>query len=167
MESRCFKFLFLCAILLGTASLRAQTRYLTKTVSITIPTVLDLQLSSGSSLNFIFDTSTKLDNGIELLTATTLTYRSNQAWFVTIQSVAANFSGGQGTMPASVLQFKKNVGGTYAPLSNSPLSLSGTTGAKNLRGTSTIGVDYFMNPGFVYEPALDYSLDILFTISNL
>lgn len=70
-------------------------------------------------------------------------------------------------MPASVVQFKLNGSGTYTPLSNTATSLSGTTAAKNARGTATIGVDYKVNPGYAYAPAQDYGMVITYTISNL
>lgn len=145
-----------------------QTRYLTKTVDVIIPTVLDLTITSGGSQLANFDQTSKLDNGIEYLNATTLTYKSNLAWFVSVKAGSANFSGGPAgnSMPASVIQFRKNPGGTYTPLSTIDAPLSGTTGSKNARGTGTINVDFKINPGYIYAPAQDYSIQIIYTISN-
>ena len=70
-------------------------------------------------------------------------------------------------MPASVIQFRLNGNASYSTLSTTPASLSGTSAAKNSRGTASIGVDYKVNPGYAYAPAQDYGMVITYTISNL
>jgi hypothetical protein len=135
-------------------------------VTITVPEVLVLQPANSPALNFNFNSTTALDNGL-VITGTTIRYYSNKAWFVTIQSGSANFSGGQGNMPASVLKFKNSQNSTFTDLSPTAQSLSGTTGAKNMRGTGTIGVDFKMDPGYLNPPANNYSITVTYTISNL
>ena len=142
-----------------------QTYYL-QPVPIDIPEVLVLQPANSPALNFNFNSTTALDNGI-IVSGTTIRYYSNKAWFVTIQSGSANFSGGQGNMPASVLKFKNSQNSTFTDLSPTAQSLSGTTGAKNTRGTGTIGVDFKMDPGYQNPPANNYSITVTYTISNL
>ena len=148
----------------------SQTRYLTKTVDIIVPTVLDLEVSSGANQIADFNQTSKIDNGIELLGATTLTYKSNKAWFITIKSSDANFTGGaaETPMPASVIQFRVNgSGNSYTPLTASDQSLVATMGSKYPRGTGTSTIDFHINPGYIYPPADNYSLQIIYTISNL
>ena len=140
----------------------------TGTFAVKISEVLDLAVTSGAANTFDFNSIAKLDAGIETLNAVTLTYKSNKPWFVNVNANSANFTGSSATpMPASVVQFKLNSGGSYTALSTTPASLSGTSAAKNARGTATIGVDYKVNPGYDYAPAQDYGMVITYTISNL
>jgi len=147
-----------------------QTRYVTKTVDINIPTVLDLQITSGANPIANFDQTGKIDAGIELLAATSITYRSNKAWFVTIQAANANFSGGlAGTpMPASVIKYRlSGTGNAYTALSSTAASLVATSASKYPRGTGSGSLDFRIDPGYIYPPAQDYTLQIIYTISNL
>lgn len=140
----------------------------TGTFSVKIAEVLDLAVASGAANTFDFNSIAKIDEGIETLNAVTLTYKSNQPWFVNVSANTANFTGASPTpMPASIVQFKLNGGSTYSTLSTTPTSLSGTSASKNARGTATIGVDYKVNPGYTYAPADDYGMVITYTISNL
>lgn len=157
-------------LLAAHTTLFGQTRYLVKTVAITIPTVLDLQIVSGANPVVDFNVTSKIDNGIELLGATTFTYRSNKAWFVTIKAGSADFTGGVSgsPMPASVISYRLN--GTavpYKPLSNIEQSLLASSGSKNARGIGTQSIDFQIDPGYNYPPAQNYSLQVIYTISNL
>ncbi|MEJ6979307.1 hypothetical protein WG906_02520 [Pedobacter sp. P351] len=148
----------------------SQTRYLTKTIDIIVPTVLDLEVTSGANQVVDFNQTSKIDNGIELLSATILTYTSNKAWFITIKSGSSNFTGGMGgsPMPASVIKYRINGSGSpYVALSATEQALVATTGSKYPRGTGTTTIDFNVNPGYIYPPADNYSLQIIYTISNL
>lgn len=152
------------------ANIFSQTRYLTKTVDIIVPTVLDLEVTSGSNQLVDFNQTSKIDNGIELLSATTLTYTSNKAWFITIKAGNSDFTGGLAgsPMPASVIKYRLNgTGNPYTPLSAIEQSLVATSGSKYPRGTGTTIIDFNINPGYIYPPADNYSLQIIYTISNL
>lgn len=155
-------------VFINTAHAQLGTAAPTATFSVKIAEVLDLAVTSGASTTFDFNSIAKIDNGIETLNAVTLTYKSNKPWFINVTANSANFTGSSPTpMPASVVQFKLNGTGTYVPLSTTPTSLSGTSAAKNARGTATLGVDYKVNPGYSYAPATDYGMVITYTISNL
>lgn len=148
----------------------SQTRYLTKTVDIIVPTVLNLEVTSGANQIVDFNQTSKIDNGIELLGATTLTYKSNKAWFITIKAGSSDFTGGLAgsPMPASVIKYRVNgSGNSYVPLSAIEQSLVATTGSKYPRGIGTTTIDFNINPGYIYPPADTYSLQIIYTISNL
>lgn len=143
----------------------------TATVAVKIIEVLDLAVTSGGTVTFDFNSIATLDAGITQANAVRLTYKSNKPWFININANSEFFTGGLVTnptpMPASVIQYKLNGGaGDFIPLSTTAASLTGTTGAKNSRGTSTIGVDYMLNPGYIYAPATDYGMVITYTISN-
>ncbi|HYK76376.1 MAG TPA: hypothetical protein VEV16_05320 [Daejeonella sp.] len=159
----------LSIVLFYAATSKAQTKTATGTFAVKISEIIDLTVSSGNALTFDFNDMSKLDNGIEQLNAVTLTSKSNQPWFVSVKANAANFTGGDVTtpMPASVIKFKNADGGTYLPLSTTDAALSGTAGSKNPRGTSTIKVDYRLDPGYAYGPASDYAMTITYTISKL
>jgi hypothetical protein len=139
----------------------------TGVLAVQISQVLDLSVTSGSSLTFNFNSIASIDAGIQQLGAVTLTYRSNQPWYVNVQANTANFGGTSPTpMPCSVIQYRLNGGSSYTTLTTSPTSLTGTTSSKNARGTGTIGVDYKVNPGYAYAPATDYNLTITYTITT-
>lgn len=148
----------------------SQTRYILQTVDITVPTVLDLQITSGANPTLDFNQTSILDNGISLLGATSFTYKSNSAWFATIKAGNASFTGGVAgsPMPASVISYRINgTGAAYTPLSNIEQTLIASTGSKNLRGAGSGSIDFKINPGYIYPPAQNYSLQIIYTISNL
>lgn len=139
----------------------------TATVAVKIAEVLDLAVTSGGTVTFDFNSIATLDAGITQANAVVLTYKSNKPWFINIKANTANFTGSSETpMPASVIQYKLNSGGTFTALTTTEATLTGTAGAKNARGTSTIGVDYRLNPGYIYAPATDYGMVVTYTISN-
>jgi hypothetical protein len=145
----------------------AQVQLIT-TVPITVPTVLDLEFKSGQNPSANFSTTTIADAGITLSPATILTYKSNKAFHVTIQAGAPNFSSSPTTstiMPPSMIQYRLTGGSTYTALSfTTAASLDGAAGS-NARSTGNISIDYYLNPGYIYEPAL-YTMNIVYTISN-
>lgn len=137
-------------------------------INITVPTVLDLQITANTATSLNFNTTTLLDNGITLTNATTLTYSSNKAYFITVNSQNANFTGGATpVMPASVVGYKLHTNPTYTALSSTAVPLVGAQGSEVTRGTGTYVLDFFVNPGYAYPPAANYSITIVYTISNL
>ena len=163
------KFFFIIFLILGFADANAQ-KTATSIITVKVPEALSLSVSAGSTVDFDFTSDlTLLTTGIEKLNAVTLTYQSNKPWFLNINATTESFTGGDGTnpMPSSIVQFKNTAGGTYTPLSTTSVSLSGTTGAKNPKGSSTVGVDYKVTPGLSYPPAADYSIGITYTISTI
>jgi hypothetical protein len=132
-------------------------------LSLTIVQLMYLSVTSAPSVDFNFSTISNLDQGIEKTGAVTLTFRSNKQWLVTIQAQGTgNFTGGSVPMHASILKYRLGGTSTYTSLTTTaaPVTSSGMP-----RGAGTIGVDYKMNPGYVYAPA-NYSLTILYTLSN-
>jgi len=142
----------------------------TSILTVKVPEALSLAVSVGNTVDFDFtDNPTLLTAGIEKINAVSLSYQSNKPWFLNINASTNNFNGGDGAnpMPSSIIQFKKTDGGTYIPLSTTSVSLSGTTGAKNEKGSSTVGVDYKIIPGLNYPPSADYSIGVTYTISTM
>jgi hypothetical protein len=163
------KILFSILCIVFSVSALAQ-KTATSVVNVKIPEALDLSVTTGNTIDFDFSSDlTLLTSGIEKLNAVILTYNTNKPWFLSINATTGNFTGGDGTspMPSSVIQFKNNAGGTYMALSTTSVSLSGTSGAKNPKGSSTVGVDYKLTPGFGYPSASDYSIGITYTISTI
>lgn len=146
----------------------AQTVFLQTTVPITIPTVLDLQITANTATSANFNSTATLDNGITFSNGTTLTYKSNKAYFITINSQTANFTGGSNpAMPASVIGYKLHTNPTYVALSSTAANLVGALGSESTRGTGTWSIDFLVNPGYLYPAATNYSITIVYTISNL
>lgn len=142
----------------------------TSILTVKVPEALSLAVTTGASLDFDFSTNlTLLTTGIEKINAVSLTYQSNKPWFLNINASTNNFSGGDGAnpMPSSIIQFKNTAGGTYVPLSTTSVSLTGSAGAKNPKGASTVGVDYKITPGLNYPPSADYTIGVTYTISTM
>ncbi|HEY0895099.1 MAG TPA: hypothetical protein VGE15_00975 [Sphingobacteriaceae bacterium] len=164
MKGLCILSWFILFGALNPSTLRAQT-YAAVEVTIMIPEIMVLQPVTSPPLNFDFNSTATLDQGINI-TGTTIRYYSNKSYFVTIQTGSANFSGGSGTMPVSVLKFKNSQSSIYTDLKSTPQALTGTAGAKLTRGTGTFGIDFRMDPGYQYPPADNYSVTVVYTISN-
>ena len=142
----------------------------TSIITIKVPEALSLSVTGGNSVDFDFTSDlTLLTSGIEKINAVTLTYQSNRPWFLNINATTANFNGGDGSnpMPSSIIQFKNTAGGTYVPLSTTSVSLSGTTDAKNPKGSSTVGIDYKITPGLSYPPSSDYTIGVTYSIRTI
>lgn len=157
-------FLFISSLTL------AQSKSVTTTITAKIPEALSLEVVAGNSIDFDFTSDLNLlTRGIEKQNAVILSYKSNKPWFVTINALTANFSGGDASnpMPSTVINFKNNASSVYAPLSTTAVGLSGTANNKNPKGSSTIGIDYKLVPGFDYSSASDYSIGISYTISSI
>ncbi len=155
-------------VLMSATSIAQKTA--TSILTVKVPEALSLAVTTGNSIDFDFTSNlTLLTTGIEKLNAVSLTYQSNKAWFLNINATTNNFSGGDGAnpMPSSIIQFKNTDGGTYVPLSTTSVSLSGSTGAKNPKGASTVGVDYKITPGLNYPPSADYTIGVTYTISTM
>lgn len=151
-------------------SVYAQGANVTTIITVKIPEAVTLTVATGQTVDFDFvSDAALLTTGIEKLNAVTLTYSSNKPWFLNINATSGNFTGGDGAnpMPSSIIQFKNNAGGTYAPLSTTSVSLSGTSGSKNPKGAKTVGIDYKITPGLNYAPASDYSISVTYTISTI
>lgn len=155
-------------VILSSVSFAQKTA--TSILSVKVPEALSLAVTNGNNVDFDFTSNlTLLTTGIEKINAVSLTYQSNKPWFLNINASTNNFSGGDGSnpMPSSIVQFKNTDGGTYVPLSTTSVSLSGSTGAKNPKGSSTVGVDYKITPGLNYPPSSDYTIGVTYTISTL
>ncbi len=140
------------------------------TVTLMIPQAIDLAVIEGNSIEFDFTADLgSLVSGIEKLNAVILSYRSNVPWFLTISAGTEHFTGGDPSnpLPASLVQFRRNGTSTYSSVSTVPASLSGSTTARNGRGSATIGIDYKIAPGFDYPSSNDYSIGITYTVSSI
>ena len=175
-------------LILNTATSQAQVTYTTPgvapagassgtatptaTVSAEIGTVLDLAVTSPNNVDFDFSSGiSALETGIEHDGAVTLTFRSNLPWFVNVAANAANFTytGSDATapsMPSSILQYRLGGASTFNGVTTAQQSVIGTSASKQARGAGTIGVDYKMNPGYIYSPGA-YNITLTYTISNL
>jgi hypothetical protein len=160
------KSLLIGALLfVSTAILHAQTvgtSAVTQSVSVVINNVFDMSLSTTSTRSFSFDNLTDYDNGIEVLNANTLNYKTNKAWKVSVKALSTNFTGGAGTttMPSDVIKVRKNGTSSYVAISGTDQDLS--TGA---RGNSNFNIDYKATPGYGYE-AGTYAVTLQYTITN-
>ncbi|HAL81047.1 MAG TPA: hypothetical protein DCO83_01495 [Mucilaginibacter sp.] len=137
------------------------------TVTTTIATILDLALTTGTTVPINFPDIASLDNGVTTTGAVSLTFRSNLPWFVNVAANSSTFSDGDHNtpMPSSVLFYKLGGTQTFIPLTTTASSVVGTTGAKVQRGAGTIAIDYYMNPRYDYGPGA-YTLALTYTISN-
>jgi hypothetical protein len=133
----------------------------TQPISIVIKNVFDMNLSSTTTRTFSFDNLTDYDNGVEVLNANTINYKTNKAWKVSVKALSADFTGGTSTtMPANVIKVRKNGAASYIAVSGVDQDL--TSGS---RGASNFNIDYKATPGYNYE-AGTYSVTMQYTITN-
>lgn len=134
----------------------------TQPVSVVIKNVFDMNLTTTTTRSFSFDALTDYDNGVEVLNANTINYKTNKAWKVSVKALSANFTGGAGAtaMPANVIKVRKNGSASYISVSAADQDIA--TGA---RGASNFNIDYKATPGYSYE-AGTYAVTLQYTITN-
>ena len=161
------KKLSLIAILLVSATFFANAQNVgsatpTQAVSVVIKNVFDMNLTSSTTRSFSFDALTDYDNGLEVLNANTINYKTNKAWKVSVKALTSDFTGGAGTtpMPASVIKVRKTGTTPYISVSGADQDL--TTGT---RGASNFNIDYKATPGYSYE-AGTYAVTLQYTLTN-
>jgi hypothetical protein len=127
------KILLVALVLISTAIIaNAQnvgTPTATQPISIIIKNVFDMNLSSTTTRSFSFDNLTDYDNGVEVLNANTINYKTNKAWKVSVKALSTDFSGGAGTttMPSSVIKVRKNGAASYIAVSATDQDLTSGT----------------------------------------
>jgi len=161
------KKLLSIAVLLVSATMFANAQNVgspspTQPLSVVIKNVFDMNLSSSTTRSFSFDLLTDYDNGIEVLNANTINYKTNKAWKVSVKALTSDFTGGAGTtvMPSSVIKVRKNGTTPYVAVSSTDQDL--TTGT---RGASNFNIDYKATPGYSYE-AGTYAVTLQYTLTN-
>ena len=161
------KKLFLVTLLFVSASIIANAQNVgtgtsSQAMSVVIKNVFDMNLSSTTTRSFSFDNLTDYDNGVEVLNANTVNYKTNKAWKVSVKALSANFSGGAGTttMPSNVIKVRKTGTSTYVSVSAADQDL-----ATGTRGASNFNIDYKATPGYSYE-AGTYAVTLQYTITN-
>ncbi|MCP9762279.1 hypothetical protein EGI31_04875 [Lacihabitans soyangensis] len=138
----------------------------THTVTVTIPTVMDVrfQPSGPNNTTFTFADGAEIETGKENLNASGLQVRSNKNWKLSVKAGQANFTPSTTValaMPASILSVKR---GTGAYLGLTTVDQELTTGNKGGYGANTFNVDYRALPSFDHEPAT-YTLPVVYTVS--
>ena len=136
-------------------------RYVTRSRTVQLYQVLDVSLSSTSSV-FVFSALTNYENGITKPGMITATVKANVPWKLTL-TLANNTLSPQITptpMPASVIGIKASTASVYTPVqNNAPFFV------QNNRGLYTIVFDLRALPGYQYETQ-EYLGDFYFTVSQ-
>lgn len=136
-------------------------RYVTRSRTVQLYQVLDVSLSSSSSV-FDFSALTNYENGITKPGMITATVKANVPWKLTL-TLGSNTLSPQITptpMPASVIGIKASTSATYTPVqNNTPFFV------QNNRGLYTIIFDLRALPGYAYETE-EYVGDFYFTVSQ-
>jgi hypothetical protein len=136
-------------------------RYVTRSRTVLLYQVLDVSLSSTSSV-FDFSALANYENGIAKPGMITATVKANVPWKLTL-TLASNTLSPQITptpMPSSVIGIKASTVSTYTPVqNNAPFFV------QNNRGLYTIVFDLRALPGYQYETQ-EYLGDFYFTVSQ-
>ena len=132
----------------------------------TIPTLQAFSFST-SSVDFGTLTESDFDTGWdEVLSAQTITVKSNVAWQVTVKAGAATwgFTPSAGDpdplKPCSDLEWKSS--GSYAGLTTTDAQAGSGSAGSGL----TIGMDFRMLVSYVNDPPGAYSLTVVYTLST-
>ncbi|MBC8054101.1 MAG: hypothetical protein H7Y13_13630 [Sphingobacteriaceae bacterium] len=131
-------------------------------IAVKINAITELVADNTALVPFDFTTTSELENGITQTSAVNLAYKSNKITKISIHASTANFSGTSGTpMPSTVIQFRKT-GGIFAALTGTtPIDFS----TSQPRGTGNFNLDYKVVPGLTYDPAIDYAITVVYTLS--
>ncbi|WP_342330348.1 hypothetical protein [Pedobacter sp. FW305-3-2-15-E-R2A2] len=136
-------------------------RYVTRSRTVQLYQVLDVSLSSTSSV-FDFSALADYENGITKPGMITATVKANVPWKLTL-TLGNNTLSPQITatpMPASVISIKAATASTYTPVqNNAPFFV------QNNKGLYTIVFDLRALPGYQYETQ-EYLGDFYFTVSQ-
>ena len=158
--------LSLSAFILVAKTDSATAQVQTSNVAVTIATVTELTANNTNLATFAFSNGSELETGISQTNAVSLAYKSNKLTTITIKALGSGFfssTNGSTDMPVSVIQWKKNGSGTFTPLSTTSAELS----SSQAKGSASIGIDYKITPGLLYNPANDYSVTIEYTLTAL
>jgi len=130
--------------------------------SITIPTVMQLSLSSGAT-TLTPPTSTDYDNGFVPDVGPTATVRCNQGWHMQVSAAAATWAAvapARVNKPAADLQWSLAANGTFTGLT--------TTAVTTVTGVATAGTATSFFYHTLYDWTLDtpgnYSLTVVYTL---
>ncbi|SHH04716.1 hypothetical protein [Pedobacter caeni] len=136
-------------------------RYVTRSRTVQLYKVLDVSLSSTSSV-FDFSALTNYENGITKPGMITATVKANVPWKLTL-TLGNNTLSPQITptpMPASVIGIKASTSSVYTPVqNNAPFFV------QNNPGLYTVVFDLRAIPGYQYETQ-EYIGDFYFTVSQ-
>jgi hypothetical protein len=143
----------------------------TNTVNITIQSAIVLTVTALQTQNITVTSLADFTNGVATTSPSTFSVASNRLYNVSVVPNSNNFShsagwsGSSTTLPASVLEVRKNGTTTFTAFSNTstPVSIL-TNGAI---GSTTFGVDYKANPGLstVY-PDDTYTITLTYTATQ-
>ncbi|MBK6979340.1 MAG: hypothetical protein IPH28_21465 [Cytophagaceae bacterium] len=145
----------------------ADTNRVGHNVKIIASSVLDIQMSVSTDVEFNFATSANYEAGITKTDAAELKVKSTKPWTVSVGSADANFTSTSGNnnteLARSALEFKKSTGSTFAGMSASATVATGTKGGHSAT-SNTFKVDYKLNPGYFAQDT--YTLPVVYTVSH-
>lgn len=140
----------------------------TVNTTVTIPTVMSVQLIQNSSSTVNFSSATQYSNGLALNNFYTAEVQSNIPWVFSVAASTPFFSasGAEAStnMPCSVLAVKLSTQANFTNLATTNVTLaSGTNGSKTVAG-NTFNLDIKANPGYNYGAGI-YSLVVNYTLT--
>ncbi len=174
MMMRFFAFAILLSVFnLGAANgLLAQTNNNTATdqVRIVIHEVmgLDLRNNLGGEARFEFTERQQVEQGMELIGASSIGVRSNKDWNLSVRAESDYFVTEEGSseLPVEVLQVRVNGRQDYMPLSGSSQVLqSGSRGDSNKPGNQ-FDIDYRADLMERYYAPGNFRVSLVYTISQ-
>jgi len=136
----------------------ADTNRVGHNVKIIASSVLDIQMSVSTDVEFNFATSANYEAGITKTDAAELKVKSTKPWTFTSTSGNNNTE-----LARSALEFKKSTGSTFAGMSASATVATGTKGGHSAT-SNTFKVDYKLNPGYFAQDT--YTLPVVYTVSH-
>jgi len=136
--------------------------------TITISSLQNLSVTTGSSIATTISGTSGLASGTILTNCTTFAIKSNILWLLEFNATSSYFTpsgSGSTTMPCSIIGLRVNGGSTFTYASTSVQSLkTGNRGNTSLSG-NTFNIDMYLNPGFSYKGDV-YTISILYTLTH-
>lgn len=161
-------FIALSACLIGSLAnnnAKAQaTDFADLSATMNLVDVIDITANpGGGGTSATFDEISEYTNGIENLTAVSLTVKSTQQYNITYKATNTYFASGLYTIPVSKLLISPGGANNYVALSTADGNLYS---AQPATASAAYSVDYKFNPGFGYTAATGYTVDVRYTATQ-
>jgi hypothetical protein len=136
------------------------------TVQVNAASVLEIVMTSTSTVELNFLSSDDYENGVTATNAAELKVKSNKGWIVAVTCTATNFdavnANNDTELLASALKVRKNGTNAYSEVTSGATVASGNKGGHT--GNRVFNIDYNLNPG--YFAADTYTVPVVYTVSN-
>ena len=137
--------------------------------SVMVYSYMSLEITTNGFLDFKFNNSQQLLDGITFPNRFNTNISSNKNWILNVSTLTSNFLSlgpdASNQMPPSILSIKKSTSDNFLPLSNNPSMVTlGYRGDQTSSGNQ-FKMDIKATPGYSFDGGA-YAIVLLFTLSS-